>query len=153
MSGDFELLYDKADGARVRLAAWTLALEPDQWSAPLPTPQLPADAAPGAPCWLVFRGQLGFESGAVVGTQAGCPPGPPPPPQHGEWVVYLCSYGAYGSTTSIRYNYATDDPPLWDDGLPALSFFLLPATGETNCSLVAQALPSQPPGTVTVYPF
>jgi hypothetical protein len=148
MEGDFKLLYEKSDGTREGLVTWTaLRVDPDQLSPPLSTPPLPQDAAPGAPCWLIFRGQLGLEPGAVVGSQAPCPPAPPPP--SGSWYVYSCVLKRYGSTQDVRYNYATTSPPLDSDGLPALIFFLGLPTGQTACSLMARGLATQPPGTTT----
>ena len=86
-------------------------------------------------CWLIFRGQLGDESGAVVGTKVGCPQAPTPPP-HDPWVLYSCIYGAYENQTVVRYRYATTDPPLANDGLAIPRFFLKPTGGETVCSLL-----------------
>jgi hypothetical protein len=148
MDGDFQLLYEKSDGTRGALATWTaLRVDPDQPSPPLSTPPLPPDATPGEPCWLIFRGQLGLEPGAVVGSQAPCPPAPPPP--LGNWYVYSCVLKKYGSTQEVRYNYATTSPPLDSDGLPASIFFLGWPTGQTACGIVARGLAAQPPGTTT----
>jgi hypothetical protein len=152
MVGDFKLLYERTDGTRGELAAWVaLRVDPGELSQPVSTPQLPADAVPGAPCFLIFRGQLGLEVGAVAGSQVPCPAAPLPP-EFGPWTVYSCIFGPYGSTTAIRYRYATPNPPLWPDGLPALRFFLQSTTGETTCSLVAQGLVAQPHDTVTEHP-
>ncbi len=154
MIGDFRLLYDTSDGARRDLATWSaLRIDPDQSSQALPTPQLPADAAPGAPCWLIFRGQLGTESDAVVGSQVACPSPPPPPPVHNPWVVYSCIYGLYGDPTIIRYRYATAEPPLAMDGQPMPTLYLASSLGSATCSLVVMALPEMPAGTVGQHPF
>jgi hypothetical protein len=153
MDGTFRLLYDTEDGTRSELASWVLRLEKDG-SQVVVAPQLPPDVAPTANCWLIFRGQLGDEPGAVVGAKIGCPQAPTPSPEPSErWTLYSCTYGAYGSPTVVRYRYATVDPPLAGDGLAMPTFYLLPATGEAVCSLVALALPAQPPGSVGEHPF
>ena len=66
MEGTFQLLYDMDDGTRRELASWALRIDPEG-SSQVVAPQLPPEAGPGASCWLIFRGQLGDESGAVVG--------------------------------------------------------------------------------------
>jgi hypothetical protein len=112
MIGDFKLPYERSDGTRAELGAWTgLRVDPDALSQPLSTPQLPGDAVPGAPCLLIFRGQLGLEQGAVVGSQGPCPPSPLPPPSNVRWTVYSCLYRPFGPPPVI-YRYATTDPPL-----------------------------------------
>ncbi len=146
MVGTFELRYERTDGSRPPLASWALQLEPEQDSSPLSTPKLPDDAAPGAPCWLVFRGQLGAEPDAVVGSMAPCPPPEaPPPPPPGRWFIYLCK-----SPGRPSYMYATTNPPLWDFW-PALTIFhSRPSTGTTfRCSLVVQHAAEPPLGAVT----
>ena len=149
MIGDFKLLYERSDGTRGELGSWTgLRIDPDGLSQPLSTPQLPEDAVPDAPCFLIFRGQLGLEQGAVVGSQGPCPPTPPTPPTHGPWTVYSCVYRPYGAP-DIRYRYATTDPPLAEDGLPIPQFFLRPPLAETVCSISTLAVATQPPNTVT----
>ena len=151
MEGTFQLLYDMDDGTRRELASWTLRIDPEG-SSQVVAPQLPPEAGPGASCWLIFRGQLGDESGAVVGTRVGCPQAPTPPP-HDPWVLYSCIYGAYENQTVVRYRYATTDPPLANDGLAIPRFFLKPTGGETVCSLLTLALPEQPPGSLLEHPF
>jgi hypothetical protein len=153
MFGDFELLYDRSDGTRQHLATWTsLQVDPGQTTPPLFVPQLPQDAAPDAPCWLIFRGQLGLEPGAVVGSQAACPPVPPPPPSSGEWALYTCLFRTYGSQEEVRYVYATPDPSLADDGLPVVRFLYQTASGVSNCGLLSWGLAAQPAGTTTQHP-
>jgi hypothetical protein len=150
MTGDFELLYDTADGTRKPLATWAaLRIEPGQTSPSLSVPQLPADAAPDAPCWLIFRGQLGPESGAVVASRLPCPV---PPPPSGTWALYNCVFFPFGVQQQVRYVYATPNPPLWDDGLPAQTFFYSPPTGFSNCGLLTWGLAEQPPNTTTEHP-
>jgi hypothetical protein len=151
MEGTFQLLYDMDDGTRRELASWMLRIDPEG-SSQVVAPQLPPEAGPGASCWLIFRGQLGDESGAVVGTRVGCPQAPTPPP-HDLWVLYSCIYGAYENQTVVRYRYATTDPPLANDGLAIPRFFLKPTGGETVCSLLTLALPEQPPGSLLEHPF
>ena len=103
---------------------WTgLRIDADGESQPLPAPQMPVDAAPGAPCLLVFRGKLGLESGAVVGVQVGCPP--PPPPLPGQWYVYHCAT----FIASENYFYATTDPPFLDSELVLLFSYHQQSTG------------------------
>jgi hypothetical protein len=153
MIGDFRLLYERSDGSRVELAAWTgIRIEADDLSQTLSTPQLPADVEPGVPCWLVFRGQLGLEPGAVLGALVGCPtvpPPPPPPPERGPWVVYHCTT----FNTTQNYFYATTDPPMWDFE-PAVNFFYVQRSTGTgfNCGRMTWGLTEQPPGTTTEHP-
>jgi hypothetical protein len=155
MAGDFQLLYDDSKGIRREVTSWTaLHLEADQSSQALAAPRLPDDAALNAPCWLVFRGQLGLEAGAVVGSQVPCPgtqsSPPPAPPQTGPWVVYSCIYSTGGP--DIRYNYATSTP-VWDSaGYPLSQFIFTTSSGQGVCSIVAVGLPTQPPNTVTSNP-
>jgi hypothetical protein len=66
MAGEFQLLYDDADGTRRQLTSWSLQLEAGGLSAALTSPQLAPETPKDTPCWLVFRGQLGAESGAVA---------------------------------------------------------------------------------------
>ncbi|HLF92412.1 MAG TPA: hypothetical protein VJB14_03055 [Planctomycetota bacterium] len=87
MRGAFKLYYDTPDGTRRLLASWTLVVPSGQSSGPLTVAPPPQDAAPGAPCLLVFRGALGQEpEDAVAGQTVSCPaapvddPPPPPPP-------------------------------------------------------------------------
>ena len=149
MVGNFELLYEKTGGARAGLANWTLQVHPEQESASLSTPQLPDDAAPGAPCWLIFRGQLGAESGAVVGSQVGCPFTPPPPPPPGQWYVYLCAT----FLSEQNYIYATRTPPLWGPNDPALTFFHRRESGSGfSCSLLVREAAEPPPQARTEHP-
>jgi len=150
MSGEFQLLYDTADGTRRPLASWTLRVDPNGVSDPLATPSPPPDAAPNARCWLVFRGQLGLEPDAVAASQVGCPSAPPPPPPPpGEWYVYYCTtfYAAN------NYFYATKNPPLWDFE-PALVFpYGQRSTGTSfNCFLMNRNLTEPPPGSRTEHP-
>jgi hypothetical protein len=154
MVGTFQLLYDGPDGTRWPLATWaSLRIDPGEPSPPLSVPQLPASAPPETtPCWLIFRGQLGVESDAVVGSRAPCPP-VPIPPMFGPWVLYTCVHKPYGDPQGqFRYVYATDDPPLASDGLPAPTFFRSVPTGFTACSITAQGLLEPPPSTVTEHP-
>jgi hypothetical protein len=150
MSGDFKLLYERTDGTRGEVGAWGLQLGPDEVSQPLSTPPLPGDAASVVSCFLIFRGQLGLEQGAVVGSQAPCPrpPSSEPPPSDVSWTVYSCLYRPYGPPP-VTYRYATTDPPLEVDGLPVVWFFLRPPNAETVCSLSNLSLPAQPPGSTT----
>jgi hypothetical protein len=151
MVGDFKLLYERSDGTRGDLAAWTgIRIEADDLSQPLSTPQLPGDAAPSAPCWLIFRGQLGLEPGAVVGSQVACPPvPPPPPPPTGPWHVYYCAT----FDTALNYYYATTNPPRWDFD-PALRFFYKQESTGTgfDCILVTRGWTEQPLHTTTQHP-
>jgi hypothetical protein len=156
MVGDVQLLYDNTDGTRRAVTSWTgLRLEPNQFSPAFTKPQLPADAASGAPCWLVFRGQLGLETGAVVGSQIPCPTDTPspPPPQTGTWAEYSCIYGLYGGGPDVRYHYATPDPAIDIDGVPVVRLFPRSASGEATCTLMVWSLPAQPLGSVTSHPF
>ena len=151
MVGDFKLLYDGSDGTRRELASWAaLRIEPDGSSQALAVPALPQDAAPDAPCWLVFRGQLGLESGVVVGTQAACPPvPPPPPPPAGQWYVYYCAT----FIAADSYFYATTDPPLWDYDPAGIFYYYQASTGTSfSCSLKTRGWAEQPPGTTTEHP-
>jgi hypothetical protein len=150
MSGDFKLLYERTDGTRGEVGAWGLQLGPDEVSQPLSTPPLPGEAASVVSCFLIFRGQLGLEQGAVVGSQAPCPrpPSSEPPPSDVSWTVYSCLYRPYGPPP-VTYRYATTDPPLEVDGLPVVWFFLRPPNAETVCSLSNLSLPAQPPGSTT----
>ena len=152
MSGEFKLLYERTDGTRGEVGAWALQLGPDGVSQPLSTPPLTGDAASVVSCFLIFRGQLGLEQGAVVGSQAPCPPPSEPPPSDVSWTVYNCLYRPYGlpaALPSVFYRYATTDPPIEVDGLPAVRFFLRPPNGETVCSLSNMSVATQPPGTIT----
>jgi hypothetical protein len=154
MDGTFQLLYDTDDGTRRELASWTLRLEADGPSQVVGAPQLPPEAGPNPSCWLIFRGRLGEEPGAVVGAKIDCSRTPPSEPEsHEWWTLYSCIYGAYGSTSYVRYRYATTDPPLAGDGLATPQFFLKPPNGETVCSLLTLAWPEQPPGSLTEHPF
>jgi hypothetical protein len=151
MVGTFELRYERTDGSRPALASWALHIEPEQESPPLSTPQLPADAAPGAPCWLIFRGQLGAEPDAVVGTRVGCPFTPPPPPTPGQWYVYLCAT----FLSELDYLYATTNPPLWEGpNDPALVFgYRQESTGTGfSCSLLVRQAQQPPPNARTEHP-
>ena len=152
MSGEFKLLYERTDGTRGEVGAWALQLGPDGVSQPLSTPPLTGDPASVVSCFLIFRGQLGLEQGAVVGSQAPCPPPSEPPPSDVSWTVYNCLYRPYGlpaALPSVFYRYATTDPPIEVDGLPAVRFFLRPPNGETVCSLSNMSVATQPPGTIT----
>jgi hypothetical protein len=149
MAGTFELLYERVDGARVRLASWTLEVHPEQESTSFSTPKLPDDAAQGTPCWLVFRGQLGAESNAVAGSMAPCPPpDAPPPPPPGQWFVYLCK-----SPGQPSYIYATTNPPLWDFW-PALTIFHSQESTNSNftCTLIVLHAEEPPPQARTEHP-
>ncbi len=73
MDGTFRVLYDTDDGTRRELASWVLRIEANTTSPVLHTAALPQDAAPGTPCWLIFRGQLGWEQNAVAGSRIACP--------------------------------------------------------------------------------
>jgi hypothetical protein len=151
MIGTFELRYERTDGERPPLASWTLQVDPAQESPPLTTPQLPEDAAPGTPCWLIFRGQLGSEPGAVVGAQVGCPFSPPPPPPPGQWYVYVCSTFA----SELNYVYATKNPPLWSGpNDPALVFHYTQGSTGTNfsCALRVQQALEPPPNAKMEHP-
>jgi hypothetical protein len=149
MAGTFELLYERGDGARARLASWTLQVDPEQESNSLSTPKLPDDAAQGTPCWLVFRGQLGAEPDAVVGSMVPCPPpDAPPPPPPGQWFVYLCK-----SPGQPSYVYATTNPPLWDFW-PALTIFHSQESTSSNftCALMVVHAEEPPPQARTEHP-
>ena len=151
MVGDFRLLYERSDGTRAELAAWAaLRVDPNEPSQLLPTPQLPGDAVPDAPCFLIFRGQLGLESGAVAGPQVACPPvPPPPPPPAGQWYVYYCAT----FIASDSYFYATTNPPLWDFDAALLFYYKQESTGTGfSCSLKTRGWAEQPPGTRTDHP-
>lgn len=151
MVGDFRLLYERSDGTRAELAAWAaLRVGPNEPSQLLPTPQLPGDAVPDAPCFLIFRGQLGLESGAVAGAQVACPPvPPPPPPPAGQWYVYYCAT----FIASDNYFYATMNPPLWDFDAALLFYYKQESTGTGfSCSLKTRGWAEQPPGTRTDHP-
>ena len=151
MVGDFRLLYERSDGTRAELAAWAaLRVDPNEPSQLLPAPQLPGDAVPDAPCFLVFRGQLGLESGAVAGAQVACPPvPPPPPPPAGQWYVYYCAT----FIASDSYFYATTNPPLWDFDAALLFYYKQESTGVGfSCSLKTRGWAEQPPGTRTDHP-
>ena len=151
MVGDFRLLYERSDGTRAELAAWAaLRVDPNELSEPLSTPQLPGDAVPDAPCFLIFRGQLGLESGAVAGAQVACPPAPPPPPPPaGQWYVYYCAT----FIASDSYFYATTNPPLWDFDPALLFYYNQESTGTSfGCSLKSRGWAEQPPGTRTDHP-
>jgi len=151
MDGTFRVLYDTDDGTRRELASWALRIEPDASSPALSTPTLPADAAPGMPCWLIFRGQLGSEPDAVAGARIACPQAmPEPPPPEGRWFVYLCA----NFFASQNYFYATIDPPL--DGLaPDNNFVYFQVSTNTifNCSLKATLVAAPPPSARTEHPL
>ena len=144
MAGEVMLLYDKADGSRVPLATWAVvSLDPDDVSPPLSAPRLPSDAAPDAPCWLVFRGQLGLESGGVTGASVPCPPAAPPPPSSGGWYVYYCAT----FVAQQNYFYATTNPPMRDFE-PDWHFYHILASGASfSCSLRTQGASVLPPNT------
>jgi len=152
MDGTFRVLYDTDDGTRRELASWTLRIEPDSTSPALPTPTLPADAAPGMPCWLIFRGQLGLEPDAVAGTRIACPSTTPepPPPSGGPWVVYYCAT----FISSQNYLYATTDPPL--DGLAPdnlFVYFQVSTNTSFNCGIKAIHVATPPPNARTEHPL
>ena len=152
MDGTFRVLYDTDDGTRRELASWTLRIEPDATSPVLPTPTLPADAAPGMPCWLIFRGQLGFEPDAVTGSRIACPntTPEPPPPSGGPWVVYYCAT----FISSQNYLYATTDPPL--DGLAPdnlFVYFQVSTNTSFNCGIKAIHVATPPPNARTEHPL
>jgi hypothetical protein len=155
MDGTFQLLYDTDDGTRRELASWALRIEANQPSQVVVAPQLPPDAGPTPSCWLIFRGQLGEEAGAVGGAKIDCPRGPTAPPEpQDRWVLYSCIYWPWAANGAfIRYSYATTDPPLANDGLAMPQFRLSPTSGEAVCSIRALAWSEQPPGSVTEHPF
>jgi hypothetical protein len=66
--------------------------------------------------------------------------------------LYSCVYFPYGSYEQVRYVFATPDPPLADDGLPAVKLYYQPPSGFSNCSLQTWGLATQPPGTTTAHP-
>jgi hypothetical protein len=152
MDGTFRVLYDTDDGTRRELASWALRIEPDATSPALPTPTLPADAAPGMPCWLIFRGQLGSEPDAVAGSRIACPntTPEPPPPSGGPWVVYYCAT----FFSSQNYLYATTDPPL--DGLAPdnlFVYFQVSTNTSFNCGIKAIHVATPPPNARTEHPL
>jgi hypothetical protein len=152
MDGTFRVLYDTDDGTRRELASWSLRIEPDSSSPPLPTPTLPADAAPGMPCWLIFRGQLGLEPDAVAGSRIACPntTPEPSPPSGGPWVVYYCAT----FISSQNYLYATTDPPL--DGLAPdnlFVYFQVSTNTSFNCGIKAIHVATPPPNARTEHPL
>jgi hypothetical protein len=153
MVGDFKLLYEKADGTRQELATWAgLRVEADQVSSPLsPPPHLPDDAVPGAPCWAVFRGQLGEEPDVVLGARVPCP-ARPTPPQTGSWFLYACIYQKHAVPGGLRYNYATANPPLAEDGLYAIHFTIPTSTGNINCQILTGGFPAPPANSLTDHP-
>jgi hypothetical protein len=151
MVGTFELRYERTDGSRPLLTSWVLQVDPEQEPSPLTVPDLPEDAAPGAPCWLVFRGQIGGEPDAVAGSRAGCPFTPPPPPPPGQWYVYVCAT----QVSQLDYVYATTNPPLWGPNDPALTIsYTRESTGTTfSCSLRVQRAVQPPPQAWTEHPL
>jgi hypothetical protein len=146
MVGDFKFLYETPDGTRTDLTTWNLRIEPNGASPTLSAPQLPPDATE-ATCWLVFRGQLGLESGAVAASRVPCRYEPPPPPPS-NWYVYYCT--TFFAADS--YFYATLDPP-WEGG-PLLHFQYRQESTATifNCSLKSHGAASLPPGALTEHP-
>ena len=81
MDGTFQPLYDTDDGTRREVASWALRIEANQPGQVVVAPQLPPEARPTPSCWLIFRGQLGDEAGAVVGAKIDCPQGRTAPPE------------------------------------------------------------------------
>jgi hypothetical protein len=64
MTGTFYLYYDGPSGSRIPITSWTLALDGGGQSGFLPFPTPPRNFKG---YFLVFRGTLGLESGAVAG--------------------------------------------------------------------------------------
>jgi hypothetical protein len=148
MSGTFQLMYDRVNGTRTSLASWTLAVDLGDVGQ-VAVPQLPTDAEPSAPCWLIFRGQLGLEAGAVTGAPISCPPLRQGPPSTGEWHVYHCAT----FWADRNYFYATTDPP-YQDGQPMNIFYHRQESTGTNfsCDLRTRGWSEQPPNTTTTHP-
>jgi hypothetical protein len=83
MEGRFELYREGAGGRVEPVAAWSLKVSPQAYSAALPVPLLPFD--PNLTCLVVFRGRVGQEPDVVTRSTGAnyCPmvePPPPPPP-------------------------------------------------------------------------
>jgi hypothetical protein len=149
MAGEFLLLYDDADGTRRPLTSWSLQLEPDGISSALATPELPAETPQDTPCWIVFRGQLGPESGAVVGSLVPCPVAPKPP-SSGNWALYNCVLTL--PQMDQQYVYATPDPPIATDGLPEPRLLLQTSAGLVRCTILTWGVASPPLNARTHYP-
>jgi hypothetical protein len=149
LQGRFELLVERLDGSRSLLTAWDLTLGPGETSGRLASPLLPPDAITTARCLVLFRGQAGHETGAVLlgANQFGCPLDIPPPPP--TWYVYSCK----PNPVTFSYLYATLTPPTYPEGDAVTHFHVPQSWPEINCSLVAQIpAETQPPNTVTSHP-
>jgi hypothetical protein len=148
-TGAFQLLREDPDGTREELARWeNVSVAPGGGSDVLPVATLPGDTPPGTRCWLIFRGRLGGEPDAVAGSPASCPTEAPSIAP--LWYVYTCKDWA----VTIRYNYATQDPPRDPDGLYLFQFIVPGSWPVVICSKVALLRSEgQPINTVSTHPI
>jgi hypothetical protein len=97
MDGTFELYYDDEQDVRTFVASWPVVLAPDGSSGRLTVPAISEANPPKDPesFYLVFRGRIGGEDGAVAGRQVTREPIP------GIWLI--ASYTDYVNGAHVGY--------------------------------------------------